>query len=199
MARAALDAHGHRRRSRAMRIDFNRINAAALSSLPSLLARWLPDDKPPGREYMAKNPRRADRHLGSFRVNLVTGKWADFAIGAKGGDVISLASSGADSLQHWLPSEGASFSMRGATPAPMPSAWHGTTSPRFGIASTARRFRPIAAPGVASRSQAATCCCCRMGARPCRSRVWLHHRLWPAVESGGGQGARCGSDSDTAV
>lgn len=89
-----------------MRIDFNRINAAALSSLPSLLARWLPDGKPLGREYMAKNPRRANRHLGSFRVNLVTGKWADFAIGAKGGERDHVAASGADSLQHSLPSEG---------------------------------------------------------------------------------------------
>ena len=30
-------------------------------------------------------------HLGSFRVNLHTGQWADFATGDRGGDVISLA------------------------------------------------------------------------------------------------------------
>ncbi len=40
---------------------------------------------------MALNPRRADRHYGSFRINLRTGRWADFAVeGARGGDVVSL-------------------------------------------------------------------------------------------------------------
>jgi hypothetical protein len=36
-------------------------------------------------------PRRADRNLGSFRVRLDTGRWADFALSdARGGDLISL-------------------------------------------------------------------------------------------------------------
>ena len=43
-----------------------------------------------GREYLARNPTRNDRSLGSFSVNTATGAWADFADGAKGGDVISL-------------------------------------------------------------------------------------------------------------
>ena len=38
----------------------------------------------------AFNPRRADRHLGSFQINVRTGKWADFATGDRGGDLISL-------------------------------------------------------------------------------------------------------------
>jgi hypothetical protein len=38
----------------------------------------------------AVNPRRVDRHPGSFRINLASGKWADFAVDAKGGDLISL-------------------------------------------------------------------------------------------------------------
>jgi hypothetical protein len=33
---------------------------------------------------------RADRHLGSFKINLRTGRWADFATGDAGGDLISL-------------------------------------------------------------------------------------------------------------
>jgi hypothetical protein len=37
------------------------------------------------------NPKRADRRLGSFSINLTTGRWADFATGDKGGDVVSLA------------------------------------------------------------------------------------------------------------
>ena len=73
------------------RLDFAAINAAARSELATLLARWLPDGRVNGREYEARNPRRNDRHLGSFRVNLRTGKWADFAIGVSGGDPVSLA------------------------------------------------------------------------------------------------------------
>ena len=40
---------------------------------------------------MARNPTRADRRLGSFKINMVTGRWGDFATAARGGDVVSLA------------------------------------------------------------------------------------------------------------
>jgi len=40
---------------------------------------------------VALNPRRHDRSPGSFKVNLRTGRWADFATGDKGGDPVSLA------------------------------------------------------------------------------------------------------------
>ena len=76
---------GERRRP-----DFVAINRAALRDLPSLLSRWLPDGKVSGHEYEARNPRRHDRHAGSFRVNTRTGKWADFASGDRGGDPVSL-------------------------------------------------------------------------------------------------------------
>lgn len=56
-----------------------------------LLARWLPDGRTLGKEFTARNPCRRDRHDGSFKVNLCTGKWADFATDARGGDAISLA------------------------------------------------------------------------------------------------------------
>jgi hypothetical protein len=72
-------------------LDFDRINRAALNALPALVARWLPDGKRLGREWVARNPRRADRKPGSFRVNLVSGRWADFATDERGGDPISLA------------------------------------------------------------------------------------------------------------
>ncbi len=72
-------------------IDFARINAAALARLPELLARWLPDGVMTGREYSARNPTRNDRRAGSFRINLDTGRWGDFATGDRGGDVVSLA------------------------------------------------------------------------------------------------------------
>ncbi len=73
------------------RLSFEAINRAGLASLPALLRRWLPDGRLVGREYTARNPRRADRRPGSFKVNVNTGKWADFACDAKGGDVVSLA------------------------------------------------------------------------------------------------------------
>src|SRR5262245_31220278 len=76
------------------KINFEAINAAAVQSLPLLLARWLPGGKRIGKEYVALNPTREDRHHGSFRVVIVghrAGVWADFATGDCGGDPISLA------------------------------------------------------------------------------------------------------------
>ncbi len=72
-------------------IDFRTIAAAALPSLPALVAHWLPEGRREGNEWVARNPTRGDRSPGSFKVNLRTGKWADFATGDKGGDAISLA------------------------------------------------------------------------------------------------------------
>jgi hypothetical protein len=71
--------------------DFEKINAVALRALPALLHRWLPNGRQTGSEYVARNPRRADRHAGSFKVNVHTGRWGDFAVGVGGGDVVSLA------------------------------------------------------------------------------------------------------------
>ena len=73
---------------RAERIDFDTINKAALAAFPAVLARLLPGGKRVGAEIVALNPRRADRHLGSFKINRYNGKWADFATGDKGGDPI---------------------------------------------------------------------------------------------------------------
>jgi hypothetical protein len=73
-------------------IDFDRVSRAALVVLPTLLERWLPGGRTERAEFVAINPRRPDRHLGSFRINTRTGRWADFAIaGARGGDPVSLA------------------------------------------------------------------------------------------------------------
>ena len=72
-------------------IDFAAINRAAQAALPVLLQRWLPDGRVQGREYVARNPTRHDRRPGSFKVNLISGCWADFSTGDKGGDPVSLA------------------------------------------------------------------------------------------------------------
>lgn len=72
-------------------LDFSAINEIALRDFPALLARWLPDGRVRNGEWVALNPTRNDRTPGSFSINIRTGKWADFATGDKGGDVISLA------------------------------------------------------------------------------------------------------------
>jgi hypothetical protein len=72
------------------RIDFEKVNGAALRNAPAVLKRWLPDGHLEGNEFVAKNPRRADRRHGSFKVNTYSGKWCDFASGDKGGDLVSL-------------------------------------------------------------------------------------------------------------
>ena len=71
--------------------DFDAINRAGLANLPALLRRWLPDGRKGGHEFVALNPRRADSRRGSFSINTQTGRWADFATDARGGDVVSLA------------------------------------------------------------------------------------------------------------
>jgi hypothetical protein len=73
------------------RVNFTAINAVALRALPVILPRWLPDGKRQGREFIARNPTRTDRTAGSFSINLVTGKWSDFATNDSGGDPVSLA------------------------------------------------------------------------------------------------------------
>ena len=72
-------------------VDFGLVNGAAMRELTKLLARWLPEGRLEGREFVARNPRRADRHRGSFRINIRSGRWADFATGDRGGDPVSLA------------------------------------------------------------------------------------------------------------
>lgn len=73
-----------------MAIDFTAINRVALTALPAVLARLAPGGKIVGGEYVARNPTRADRHAGSFKINMRSGRWCDFATGDKGGDVVSL-------------------------------------------------------------------------------------------------------------
>jgi hypothetical protein len=72
------------------RIDFDKVNRVALDNLPAVLARILPGGKRTGREWTCLNPTRADKHLGSFRVNSHTCRWGDFATGVRGGDPVSL-------------------------------------------------------------------------------------------------------------
>ena len=68
-------------------VDFKQINDAL--SL-DLVQEWLPNGKKESHEWVSVNPTRADQSAGSFKVNLNTGKWKDFATGDAGGDMVSL-------------------------------------------------------------------------------------------------------------
>jgi hypothetical protein len=71
-------------------IDFDEVKRAALIDIRGVLGRFLPGGKVIRGEYVALNPTRPDKHLGSFCVNLQSGKWGDFATHDRGRDVISL-------------------------------------------------------------------------------------------------------------
>jgi hypothetical protein len=42
-------------------------------------------------EWVATNPAGFDKRRESFKVNLRTGRWSDFAVDASGGDLTGLA------------------------------------------------------------------------------------------------------------
>ena len=73
------------------KVDFGRVAGAAAAHAETICRRWLGDGRREANEWVARNPRRADHRLGSFKVNLVTGKWGDFATGDRGGDLVALA------------------------------------------------------------------------------------------------------------
>jgi putative DNA primase/helicase len=74
-----------------MTVEYIRLVAhELLSRADSLIPQWLPDGKRVGHEWVARNPTRQDTHLGSFKVNLSTGVWCDFATDDKGADLVNL-------------------------------------------------------------------------------------------------------------
>jgi hypothetical protein len=77
--------------TRRQSINFRRVADIAAASSEAILSRWLPDGRKEAGEWVARNPKRADHRPGSFKVNLSSGRWGDFATGDKGGDLISLA------------------------------------------------------------------------------------------------------------
>ncbi len=72
------------------KIDFPHLCADLQPHIEWAVRQLLPDGRLEGREWVALNPTRVDRHRGSFRINIQTGRWADFATDDKGGDVIAL-------------------------------------------------------------------------------------------------------------
>jgi len=72
------------------RIDFLTIRTVALRNALAVCNRILPGGRVVGNEYIVRNPKRDDRKAGSFKVNLRSGRWSDFATGERGGDLIAL-------------------------------------------------------------------------------------------------------------
>jgi hypothetical protein len=72
------------------RIDFDRVGAGSLRNATAVVAAFLPDGHREGQEWVARNPKRPDKTAGSFKVSLASGRWADFASGDKGGDLVGL-------------------------------------------------------------------------------------------------------------
>ena len=78
--------------------DFDAINRAALAQCPSLLKKILPGGKLQGHEYVCGNI--AGGCGSSMSVNIETGKWADFAAGGGGRDLITLVAARDNLNQH---------------------------------------------------------------------------------------------------
>lgn len=72
-----------------MFLDFDQLRKTSLNQSHLLVTQWL-NGKQQGTEFVAYNPTRQDHRLGSFKINLESGQWADFASNDKGGDLISL-------------------------------------------------------------------------------------------------------------
>jgi hypothetical protein len=67
------------------------VESVIIERTEEIVMRLLPDGHRSGQEWITRNPCREDHSPGSFRVNLISGKWADFAYDAKGSNVIWLA------------------------------------------------------------------------------------------------------------
>lgn len=71
-----------------MTMDFRGLADRLLADADRLLAQWLPNGKRQGTEYKAGSV--AGEAGTSLSINLRTGRWADFATGERGGDLIDL-------------------------------------------------------------------------------------------------------------
>ncbi len=72
------------------KINFSQVKNFLKGYEEAILRQLLPVGKTAGSKYIALNPTRNDKNLGSFKINTTTYKWADFATGDKGSDIISL-------------------------------------------------------------------------------------------------------------
>lgn len=82
------------------KIDFKQVSNIALPNAEYIVTSLLPNGKRQGNEWVTLNPNRPDNSLGSFKINLSTGKWADFATLDRGSDLISLVAYLKDTTQY---------------------------------------------------------------------------------------------------
>ncbi|HML59363.1 MAG TPA: hypothetical protein PKD41_00600 [Solidesulfovibrio sp.] len=75
-------------RSNSLRSQIQCANDAAFGRITELLPTWLPGGRQEGQEYVCASLDGGQGH--SCKVNLATGRWADFATDDKGGDLVSL-------------------------------------------------------------------------------------------------------------
>lgn len=71
------------------RIDFKKLSVESLIHLDGLVRIVDPGARLQGREWQFIDPQRPSRNRGDSSINRVTGKWADFGSGVRGGDVVS--------------------------------------------------------------------------------------------------------------
>lgn len=69
-------------------IDFGALAARLLSQSRSLLPAWFPEGRFSGHEFLVGS--LSGEKGKSLSINWTTGRWADFASGEKGGDLVSL-------------------------------------------------------------------------------------------------------------
>jgi putative DNA primase/helicase len=73
--------------------ELTEINHLAKRNLLPAVQKLLPGGEVLGKEYVVRNPTRADRRAGSFKICISgpkAGFWSDFATDAKGGGLVSL-------------------------------------------------------------------------------------------------------------
>lgn len=70
------------------KLDFEKLASTLLSRIREVLPSWLPGGRMVGNEYTCGSLRGEPGD--SCKVNVNTGKWADFAAGHQGGDLTSL-------------------------------------------------------------------------------------------------------------
>jgi putative DNA primase/helicase len=71
-------------------IDFAGLNEQALQAFDRFIDWLCLEGEQRGKQFVALNPKRSDKSLGSFCINTETGIWKDFAIDTGGGDLVSL-------------------------------------------------------------------------------------------------------------
>ena len=72
-------------------IDFQSIKQRYSENPQPILRELVGAGEVQGSDYVALNPRRNDKHRGSFRIHIATGRFHDFATGDRGGSILDLA------------------------------------------------------------------------------------------------------------